>query len=615
MGYTVTSSVFTGEEAIKKAEEDKPDLGIMDIVLGGEIDGIEAAGQIRSRFNIPVVYLTAYTDEKMLNRLMESEPFGYINKPFNDRDIRVAVEIAFYNHSMENALRESQMRYRTLFEGATDAIYLIAPKSQRIVDCNPKAAEISGYTVDQLKKMKMMQLYPAKEQGTVSKIFTQTAKLGVLFGISGINQLTRDGRLVPVEMNSAAIEISGRRYDMAIIRDVTDRKRVEESLMREKNRLTSILDSMQDGVYIASKEYEIEYINPLLKKEFGPVNGRKCYEYFHERKTNCPGCNKEVFKGSTIQWEWFSPKNERTYDIIDTPFENPDGSISKLEILRDITERKKIEEDLKSAAVTDELTGLLNRRGFFNLAEQQCKLADRNKRFMSLLYIDLDGMKMINDHLGHKAGDQALKDTADVLQKTFRKSDIIARMGGDEFAVLLTERSFPDVESVVIDHIKDNLKTHNKQSGRSYNLIFSIGVAHYDPEASCSVSTLMTQADVLMYEDKKHIKGERDVLPLLKKERRIYKRFTPGDSLLAELDTQGGTRIKDIGIGGIGLESPQRLTTNSIHRIKIFAEGTEGIISNGIVIRSSLKEKDSEKGDSLTYYESGMKFLKIKKSM
>ncbi len=134
MGYTVTSSEFSGEEAIRKAEEDKPDLVIMDIILRGEMDGIEAAGQIRSRFNIPVVYLTAYSDEEMLNRLMKTEPFGYVNKPFNDKDLRVAVEIAFYKHSMENAFRESQMRYRTLFEGATDAIYLISPKSQRIVD-------------------------------------------------------------------------------------------------------------------------------------------------------------------------------------------------------------------------------------------------------------------------------------------------------------------------------------------------------------------------------------------------------------------------------------------------------------------------------------------------
>lgn len=614
MGYTVTSTLATGEEAIKKVKEDKPDLVLMDIILAGKMDGIETAAEIRSRFNTPVIYLTAYSDEEMLKRLMKSEPFGYITKPFNERELRVTVEIAFYKHGMEEALRESQLRYRTLFEGANDAIYLIDPRSQRILDCNPKAAKITGYNVTQLKNMKMAQLHPEEEQDIVSKIFTKTAKLGVLSGISGINQLTKEGKLVPVEINTAEIKMSNKRYDMAIVRDITDRKRAEDTLMQERNRLIGILDSMQDGVYISNKDYDIEYINPILKKEYGPVKGRKCYEYFHGRKDGCPACNnKDVFAGKTIHWEWFSPKNERTYDVIDTPFENPDGTVSKLEILRDITARKRMEERLKSAAVTDDLTGLLNRRGFYTLTEQQCRLADRTGRLMSLLYIDLDGMKMINDQLGHQAGDQALIDVAEILKKTFRRADIIARMGGDEFAVLLAELATPDVESIIVDHVKNNLKMHNKHSGRSYNLSFSMGITHYDPGKPCSISSLLTRADALMYEDKKHNK-EQDVLPSLK-ERRIYKRFIPGGSLRAELDGPNGISIKDISIGGIGLRTPQPLTANSVHRIRLYVGEHEEITSKGIVVRSSLKGKESGKGKTPPYYESGLMFTEMKKSM
>lgn len=111
-GYTVTSSVSTGEEAVMKAEEELPDLVLMDIVLGGKMDGIEAARHIQSRLNIPVVYLTAYSNDKMIKRIRETSPFGYICKPFDERELRVAVEIALYKHKMEKKLRESEMELR-----------------------------------------------------------------------------------------------------------------------------------------------------------------------------------------------------------------------------------------------------------------------------------------------------------------------------------------------------------------------------------------------------------------------------------------------------------------------------------------------------------------------
>ena len=108
MGYTVTSAVFSGKEAVRKAEQEKPDLVLMDIVLDGGMDGIEAAGQIHSRFSIPVVYITAYSDEKILSRIKATEPFGYIIKPIDERELRTIVEVALYKHKMERKLRESE---------------------------------------------------------------------------------------------------------------------------------------------------------------------------------------------------------------------------------------------------------------------------------------------------------------------------------------------------------------------------------------------------------------------------------------------------------------------------------------------------------------------------
>jgi CheY-like chemotaxis protein len=116
MGYEVLGIFDTGEEAIEKAGELKPNLVLMDIVLKGEMDGIDAAQEIRELFDIPIIYLTAYSDEKTLQRAKVTEPFGYVLKPFEDREIQSAIEMAIYKHKMEQQLKESEEKYRNLIE-------------------------------------------------------------------------------------------------------------------------------------------------------------------------------------------------------------------------------------------------------------------------------------------------------------------------------------------------------------------------------------------------------------------------------------------------------------------------------------------------------------------
>jgi len=124
-------------------------------------------------------------------------------------------------------------------------------------------------------------------------------------------------------------------------------RQMGESLRQERDKMLNLLGSMEDGVHIVNQQNDIEYVNPPLIKEFGSFEGMKCYEYFHDRDGICPWCkNHDVFAGKTVRWEWYSFKNQKTYDLIDTPLRNYDGSISKLEIFRDITDRKRMEEVL-----------------------------------------------------------------------------------------------------------------------------------------------------------------------------------------------------------------------------------------------------------------------------
>ena len=131
-------------------------------------------------------------------------------------------------------------------------------------------------------------------------------------------------------------------------REIKERRQSEESLRQERNSLIGILESMKDGVYIVNQQYDIEYVNPSLMEKFGPYEGKKCYDYFHDGKEVCSWCkNQDVFAGKTVRWEWYSFKNQRTYDLIDSPLRNPDGSISKLEIFRDITDLKQTQKLLQ----------------------------------------------------------------------------------------------------------------------------------------------------------------------------------------------------------------------------------------------------------------------------
>ena len=170
-------------------------------------------------------------------------------------------------------------------------------------------------------------------------------------------------------------------------------------------------------------------------------------------------------------------------------------------VVEDITERKRMEAEIREMSLRDLLTDLYNRRGFITLAEQQIRAADRARRTMLLMFIDCDGLKWINDTLGHEEGDKALIDTANVLRQTFRKSDIIARLGGDEFAVLSIDAADINPEDFP-KRLQQNIDEGNAKEARPYKLAMSWGTAVYDPGSPLSLDELMSSADKLMYAQK-----------------------------------------------------------------------------------------------------------------
>ena len=173
-----------------------------------------------------------------------------------------------------------------------------------------------------------------------------------------------------------------------------------------------------------------------------------------------------------------------------------------LVVLRDVTERRQMVETIRTLSHTDELTGLLNRRGFTTLAEQQMRTSLRTRNRLWLLFADLDDLKIINDRLGHEAGDRALCEIARLLTKgTFRESDLVARLGGDEFAILATEISQTDGDKLV-KRVDDAVQRANEKPEREGALSVSVGIALFDPERPQTLDELLGEADLRMYQAK-----------------------------------------------------------------------------------------------------------------
>ena len=169
--------------------------------------------------------------------------------------------------------------------------------------------------------------------------------------------------------------------------------------------------------------------------------------------------------------------------------------------VRHAVERHRLFSALRSLSLIDDLTTLYNRRGFNELGEQYLKLARRSGRGITMIYLDLDRFKTINDSLGHHIGDRALRKMADILNATFRRSDIIARLGGDEFGVLALKASNESSE-LLVERLRERIDEFNASSPEPYQLSVSIGMAHHDDDLRVRLEDLVAEADSAMYREK-----------------------------------------------------------------------------------------------------------------
>jgi diguanylate cyclase (GGDEF)-like protein/PAS domain S-box-containing protein len=414
----------------------------------------------------------------------------------------------------EQALRESEEKYRSLAT-TTDSMYIV-DNDYKYLFMNEKHLSRFAVPLDEIVGRPYSEFHSKK----TTKDFIRKVDLVFVTGESVQDEYrsVRDNQYF-IRTFSPVKDREGRATVAVTVasKNITERKKVEKALQESEELYRVLAEKSFAGVYVI-QDGKICFVNSKGASYTGytpeELIGRESMSVIHpEDRENLKKNAIEMLRGErTLPYEFRVITREgKIIWFMETVTSIPwKGKRAVLGNCMDLTDRKRMEEQIHSLSITDSLTGLHNRRGFLTLAEQQMKFSDRHQRDMLLFFADLDGMKRINDTLGHEEGDAALIDVAAILQETFRSSDIIARVGGDEFAILAIDATEISPETIMT-RLKNQINDHNKKEKRHYKISISMGIARYDPEKPCSLDELMSRADKLMYAQKRSKKRSGSV--------------------------------------------------------------------------------------------------------
>lgn len=381
----------------------------------------------------------------------------------------------------------------------------------RFMDVNDAFCAALDYTHAELLGMKSIHGCLLDEAGRGS-IAARRAGDGNT-GLFSLSIVKKDGSRMIGNCSTMRVTLDGRLCHILTIQDITALKAVEEERKRSELLYRTIVELSPDAVMVTTLDGRILSVNDQAIRLYGlgdheTPQGRSFLDFVTEGEWHRAEGEllKLMFTREPHSSEYRLKRDDGSSfwgEINAKMIPDSAGNPSLILILtRDIAARKRAEEELLSLAVSDELTGLYNRRGFNLAAQQEMKHAHRNVQGLGLLFLDIDGLKNINDLMGHSRGDAALVTVASLLRRSFRDSDIIARWGGDEFVVLALDVPMGCVDTL-LDRFQENLALHNGQEPGDLLLSVSVGLASYDPEAPVELDELVRQADKRMYLHKK----------------------------------------------------------------------------------------------------------------
>lgn len=363
LGYIVPDVVFTGNEAITRAEEVCPDLILMDIVLKGEIDGIETAAVIREKYNIPIVYLTAYEDDRTLKRAKMTEPLGYILKPFEERYLRSSIEMALYKHQMETKLKENERWLAAVLKSVGDAV-IVTDEFGFVKFLNPVAEMLTGWTLKEVSGKRINEIMSLIDEDTREPMQNPVEKVlaeNIIIGRSNHTVLiSRDGRQITIDHSSSPLRDENGRLTgvVLIIQDITERKISENALRESETKFRNLFDYATDAIFVQSLNGRIISVNYQASKLLGYTKEELGKMKFSEL------INENIIDNTFLIYSSLKEKGNYQFE---TQYIRKDKSLVEVEIsmrliklledevvqlfVRDITERKQTQEKIDMLAM------------------------------------------------------------------------------------------------------------------------------------------------------------------------------------------------------------------------------------------------------------------------
>ena len=411
----------------------------------------------------------------------------------------------------------AEEQYQTLFQSSPVPTLICETRKWRLLEVNEGAAREYGYTREELLKMTLLELgLPEDAERLTEKLMS----LGPTSGEIGTwRHRKKDGAAIEAEMVSFRMQFSRQQARVVIARDVTRRKHTHEVMWRDLERFglasKATHDAMLDWDLINDQLWRSENYAEVFGHGEGEagLNMASWFEHIHpDDRVRVQEQLIGTIKSTSDQWsdEFRLMRNDQTIMHVFARghvTRGEDGTARRMNaVLQDITERKEQEERTRFLADHDELTELPNRSLFRQALNKALQRAERSGRMLSILFFDLDRFKNINDSLGHDAGDEVLRAVAERLSACVRKIDMVARFGGDEFAVLTEGLTAEDQASTVARKILEALSKPMILAGRQYRPAASIGISTY-PTDGRDAQSLLKNADIAMYRAKEEGRG------------------------------------------------------------------------------------------------------------
>ncbi|MEK6662742.1 MAG: EAL domain-containing protein [Pseudomonadota bacterium] len=505
LGYTVSGVTGTGSEALALAHAQRPDVALVDIVLPGELDGIQVAARFL-QMGIPVVYLTAYADDALLDRAKVTEPYGYIVKPYNERELHANLAMALFKADAERQIIERNQLYATLFSFC-EAV-LGADSQGRILLVNEAATHLLNQPHEALIGRDIAEVLQLKDLRTgrlVTSELLYTLETEHMLRRDGLSLHTADGETIDVAIGASRILTpEGERLGYAVlILDTTERNHMQAELYK----LSTAAEQTADAVMITNPQGEIDYVNKSFeamtgytRKEMMGAKPSILRSGYHE-STFYQAMWETILSGEPFREVFINRKKDGSIYYEEktiTPLRNATGTIIHfLSVGSDITRRLQTEERLNYLATHDVQTDLPNRVLFHDRLDQALLHTLKAGRTVGVLFLNIDRLKVINETLGHSVGDACLKEIAQRLSACLRPGDTAARFGGDEFILLLDNVASVDDVSLVTRRILDAIAAPMQLEGRELFVTASVGIS-LAPQDATTREDLVREAEAAM---------------------------------------------------------------------------------------------------------------------